>query len=172
MQRLRTTHRRGGERHVPPPSSPATRRHPHLDLTDMSVFDGDRGSTLAIIVNTSLAVQGRLPGFHAEGDDEAAGMEVAHGITGADPALSIDHEIRVWAGTAADPFHLDLGQLAHIIEGPQSERQFGTPALPRSHRKRDAITTPTPSARQRQKEQSWTSSVPPSTPKQPRCPTP
>lgn len=149
--------------------SPASRRDPRLNVTDMYVFDGETGTTLAMIVNTSLAGQGRISGFHPEGryefkmhldgeeresltyrvtfgeprgdgeqplavhqltgrdahDDDSPGTEIAHGITGAGAALSIDPQIRVWAGAAADPFYLDLGHLAHIIEGLQSKQPIG-----------------------------------------------
>ena len=47
--------------------SPASRRDPRLNLTDMYAFDGDGATVLAMTVNTSLAGAGRIPGFHPEG---------------------------------------------------------------------------------------------------------
>lgn len=46
--------------------SPTSRKDPRLNVTDMYVFDGTRGTVLAMIVNTSLAGDGRIPGFHPE----------------------------------------------------------------------------------------------------------
>ncbi len=145
--------------------SPASRRDPRLNVTDTYVFDGDRGTTLAMMLNTSLAGKDRVPGFHPEAryefkihfgeeresltyritfdeadtdgtqamtvnrltgadaqDDGASGTVIAQGRTGAVAADgSDDSELRVWAGAAADPFYLDLNQLAHIIEGLQNK---------------------------------------------------
>jgi len=47
--------------------SPASRRDPRLNVTDLYVFDGQTGTILAMVVNTSLAGAGRTPGFHPEG---------------------------------------------------------------------------------------------------------
>ena len=47
--------------------SPASRRDPRLNMTDVYTFDGDGATVLAMIVNTSLAGAGRIPGFHPEG---------------------------------------------------------------------------------------------------------
>jgi len=47
--------------------SPASRRDPRLNVTDVYAFDGDGATVLAMIVNTSLAGDGRIPGFHPEG---------------------------------------------------------------------------------------------------------
>jgi Domain of unknown function (DUF4331) len=144
--------------------SPASRRDPRLNLTDMYVFDGAAGTALAMIVNTSLAGDERIPGFHPEGryefkvhfdgedresltyrvtfgeagddgeqpltvhrltgaeagDDAATGAAVAQGRTGTGTDTGDgDGEVRVWAGAAADPFYLDLGQLGHVLEGLQ-----------------------------------------------------
>jgi hypothetical protein len=140
--------------------SPSSRRDPRLNLTDMYVFDGETGTAVAMIVNTSLAGDGRIPGFHPEAryefkfhfggeqresltyrvsfgeagsggeqgvavtrltgedahDDTAAGSLVAQGVT---RAANEEPGIRVWAGAAADPFYLDLGHLAHVVEGLQ-----------------------------------------------------
>jgi hypothetical protein len=51
-------------------------------------------------------------------DDAAAGTVLATGRTG----TTVDGASgsRLWAGAAADPFYLDLHQLAHIIEGLQA----------------------------------------------------
>jgi hypothetical protein len=46
--------------------SPLSREDPRLNVTDLYVFDGTRGTVLAMIVNTSLAGDARLPGFHPE----------------------------------------------------------------------------------------------------------
>jgi uncharacterized protein DUF4331 len=143
--------------------SPASRQDPRLNLTDLYVFDGETGTTLTMIVNSSLAGAARAPGFHPEGryefkvhldgeeresltyrvtfgeagydgeqalevhrltgddarDDTAEGTLIARGSTGTaidDPAL------RAWAGAAADPFYLDLGQLGPILEGLQHQQ--------------------------------------------------
>jgi hypothetical protein len=47
--------------------SPASRRDPRLNVTDVYAFDSDDATVLAMIVNTSLAGAGRVPGFHPEG---------------------------------------------------------------------------------------------------------
>jgi hypothetical protein len=144
--------------------SPTSRRDPRLNLTDLYVFDGEEGTVFAMIVNTSLAGDGRIPGFHPEGryefkvhldneeqpnlayrfvfgpaeggdpaqpvevyqlscadagDDFAAGTLVAEGRTGEVIAGRDECGLRAWTGAAADPFYLDLHQLAHIIEGLQ-----------------------------------------------------
>lgn len=46
--------------------SPTSRKDPRLNVTDMYVFGGTRGTVLAMIVNTSLAGDGHVPGFHPE----------------------------------------------------------------------------------------------------------
>lgn len=141
--------------------SPQSRQDPRLNLTDLYVFDGETGTALAMIVNTSLAGDGRPRGFHPEAryefkihvdgeeresltyrvafgeadadgvqgltvselsgadarDDAATGRVVAEGSSG--ELVSGEGGARVWAGAAADPFYLDLHQLAHIIEGLQ-----------------------------------------------------
>ena len=147
--------------------SPTSRRDPRLNLTDLYVFDGEEGTVFAMIVNTSLAGDRRIPGFHPEGryefkvhldneehenlayrfvfgpaeggdpaqpveiyqlsnadavDDFASGTLVAEGRTG-EVLLGKDAcGLRAWAGAAADPFYLDLHQLAHIIEGLQHQQ--------------------------------------------------
>jgi hypothetical protein len=142
--------------------SPASRRNPRLNVTDVYVFDADAATVLAMIVNSSLAGAGRVPGFHPEGryefkihldgaaaeelayrfsfapadpagaqdvvidrlagdeagDDDAAGTRIAAGRTGAAIPGS---GVRAWCGAAADPFYLDLHQLAHILDGLQNE---------------------------------------------------
>jgi Domain of unknown function (DUF4331) len=145
--------------------SPASRRDPRLNVTDVYTFDSDGATVLAMIVNTSLAGDGRVPGFHpdgryefrihldgaaaeqlayrfsfgpadaqgaqqvvidrlagaeaAAGDDSASGTRIAVGRTG--EAVS-GAGVRAWCGPAADPFYLDLHQLAHILEGLQNEQ--------------------------------------------------
>ncbi|HEX5298083.1 MAG TPA: DUF4331 family protein [Streptosporangiaceae bacterium] len=47
--------------------SPASRRDPRLNVTDIYAFDGDGATVLTMIVNTSLAGAGRVTGFHPEG---------------------------------------------------------------------------------------------------------
>jgi hypothetical protein len=47
--------------------SPASRQDPRLNLTDMYLFDGETGTVLIMVVNTSLAGAARIPGFHPEG---------------------------------------------------------------------------------------------------------
>jgi hypothetical protein len=153
--------------------SPASRRDPRLNVTDLYAFDGHDATVLMMIVNSSLAGAGRPAGFHPEGryefkihfdggpaeqltyrlsfgpagasgtqhvvidrlagpeagDDRAAGAGIAEGHTGAEIAGA---GVRAWCGAAADPFYLDLHQLAHILEGLQHEQpiEFGewTPA--------------------------------------------
>ncbi len=53
-------------------------------------------------------------------DDAAPGTTVARGRTGT--TVQGPGGLRLWAGAAADPFYLDLHQLAHIVEGLQSGR--------------------------------------------------
>ena len=60
----------------------------------------------------------RLAGAEA-GDDGAAGTRLAEGRTGETISGS---GLRAWCGAAADPFYLDLHQLAHILDGLQHER--------------------------------------------------
>jgi Domain of unknown function (DUF4331) len=144
--------------------SPASRKDPRLNLTDLYVFDGETGTALVMVVNSSLAGAERPAGFHPEAryefkihttgadvedltyrvtfaeadgdgsqpfavhrltgadaaDDGAAGTSIAQGRTDALAPPGVDEPgIRVWAGAAADPFYLDLGQLGHILEGLQ-----------------------------------------------------
>ncbi len=47
--------------------SPASRRDPRLNVTDVYAFDGNDATVLTMIVNTSLAGAGRIAGFHPEG---------------------------------------------------------------------------------------------------------
>jgi hypothetical protein len=47
--------------------SPASRRDPRLNVTDLYAFDGDDATVLTMIVNSSLAGAGRPAGFHPEG---------------------------------------------------------------------------------------------------------
>lgn len=145
--------------------SPTSRRDPRLNVTDFYLFDGKAGTAFAMIVNTSLAGAGRVPGFHPEGryefkvhldkeehenltyrfvfgaaegdaanqsvaiyqlvgadarNDFAPGTLVAQGRTGEVIRAADGSGLRAWAGAAADPFYLDLHQLAHIIEGLQN----------------------------------------------------
>jgi uncharacterized protein DUF4331 len=144
--------------------SPASRRDPRLNLTDLYVFDGDAGTVLALAVNTSLAGADRVPGFHPEAryefrvhldgapqesltyrvafgerdgtgtqavtlsrltgedarGDGAAGTVLAQGRTGT--TVTGPGGLRLWAGAAADPFYLDLHQLAHVLEGLQNSK--------------------------------------------------
>ena len=145
--------------------SPTSRRDPRLNVTDFYLFDGEAGTAFAMIVNTSLAGAGRVPGFHPEGryefkvhldkeehenltyrfvfgaagsdaadqsvaiyqlvgedarNDFAPGTLIAEGRTGEVTSATDGCGLRAWAGAAADPFYLDLHQLAHIIEGLQN----------------------------------------------------
>ena len=146
--------------------SPASRRDPRLNVTDLYAFDSDDATVLTMIVNSSLAGPGRIAGFHPEGryefkvhldgaaaehlayrfsfgpadpsgaqrvavdrlagsdagDDRAAGARIAEGRTG--EAIS-GSGVQAWCGPAADPFYLDLHQLAHILEGLQNEQPIG-----------------------------------------------
>jgi hypothetical protein len=47
--------------------SPASRRDPRLNVTDLYAFDSDGTTVLTMIVNSSLAGAGRTAGFHPEG---------------------------------------------------------------------------------------------------------
>jgi hypothetical protein len=47
--------------------SPASRRDPRLNVTDVYAFGGDDATVLTMIVSSSLAGAGRVPGFHPEG---------------------------------------------------------------------------------------------------------
>jgi hypothetical protein len=47
--------------------SPASRRDPRLNVTDVYAFDGNDATVLTMIVNSSLAGAGRPAGFHPEG---------------------------------------------------------------------------------------------------------
>ena len=47
--------------------SPASRRDPRLNVTDVYAFDRNDSTVLTMIVNSSLAGPGRLAGFHPEG---------------------------------------------------------------------------------------------------------
>ncbi len=57
-------------------------------------------------------------------DDSADGELIAQGRTGIPFGAAELDGIRAWAGPAADPFYLDLHQLAHIIEGLQNGKQI------------------------------------------------
>jgi Domain of unknown function (DUF4331) len=59
----------------------------------------------------------RLTGPDAA-DDSAPGRTVARGCTG-EVVPATGGGPRVWAGRVADPFYLDLHQLAHVVEGLQ-----------------------------------------------------
>src|SRR5580693_2474371 len=47
--------------------SPASRRDPRLNVTDVYAFDSNDATVLAMIVNSSLAGPERVAGFHPEG---------------------------------------------------------------------------------------------------------
>ena len=47
--------------------SPASRRDPRLNVTDVYAFDRNDATVLTMIVNSSLAGPGRIAGFHPEG---------------------------------------------------------------------------------------------------------
>lgn len=47
--------------------SPASRKDSRLNVTDLYVFNGDTGTVLTMITNTSLAGDARTAGFHPEG---------------------------------------------------------------------------------------------------------
>jgi len=47
--------------------SPASRRDPRLNVTDVYAFDGDGATVMAMMVNSSLAGAGLIAGFHPEG---------------------------------------------------------------------------------------------------------
>jgi len=150
--------------------SPASRQDPRLNLTDMYLFDGETGTVLVMVVNTSLAGAARIPGFHPEGryefkvhldneeyenltyrfvfagsdgdavqgvalyqltgadarEDGARGTLIAGGRTGEVINGPGGSGVRAWVGAAADPFYLDLRQLAGIIEGLQNNKPIET----------------------------------------------
>ncbi|WP_433782123.1 DUF4331 family protein [Actinomycetospora sp. CA-101289] len=54
------------------------------------------------------------------GDDGARARVLAEGRT--EDVVPVAGGGRMWAGAAADPFYLDLHQLAHIVEGLQEEK--------------------------------------------------
>ena len=127
----------------------------------MYLFNGETGTVLVMVVNTSLAGAARIPGFHPEGryefkvhldneeyenlayrfvfggsdgdavqgvalyqltgadarDDGARGTLIAGGRTGEVINGPGGSGVRAWAGAAADPFYLDLRQLAGSSKG-------------------------------------------------------
>lgn len=150
--------------------SPLSRKDPRLNVTDTYAFDGPSSTVLVMIVNTSLAGEGRIPGFHPEaryefkvhldgqpdetlsyrfsfgeadrdgaqtfavhrltGDeaqnDAANGSLIAEGSTGQAAEGAGADQVHAWAGAAADPFYLDLYQLAFIIKGLQTKTSINT----------------------------------------------
>ncbi|WP_433025797.1 DUF4331 family protein [Actinomycetospora sp. CA-053990] len=54
------------------------------------------------------------------GDDGAEGRLLGRGRT--EEVVELAGGARMWAGSAADPFYLDLHELAHIVEGLQEEK--------------------------------------------------
>jgi Domain of unknown function (DUF4331) len=91
----------------------------HLDgeeyegLTYRAAFgERDAGGTQQLTLSALTGPDAR--------DDTATGSVLTAGPTG----TTIDGPggLRIWAGAVADPFYLDLHQLAHIIEGLQSAK--------------------------------------------------
>jgi hypothetical protein len=132
--------------------SPASRRDGRLNVTDLYLFDGQDSTVLVMAVNSSLAGAARTPGFHPEARydfrvhlDGRSVEEVVYRVTFS-PADAVGTQAltlrrgdevlvegrtgeqlagpgaRVWAGAAADPFYLDLGQLGPVLEGLQHGR--------------------------------------------------
>lgn len=98
----------------------------HLDneeyenLAYRFVFGGSDGDAVQDVALYQLA------GADAR-DDGAGGTLIAGGRTGEVIEGPGGSGVRVWAGAAADPFYLDLRQLAGIIEGLQNNKpiEFG-----------------------------------------------
>src|SRR5690349_18122483 len=72
--------------------SPASRKDSRLNVTDLYVFNGDTGTVLTMITNTSLAGDARAAGFHPEGryefrihPDLAPVEQVTYRVTFGDP---------------------------------------------------------------------------------------
>src|SRR5580698_8441395 len=107
--------------------SPASRRDPRLNVTDVYTFDGDGATVLTMIVNTSLAGAERPAGFHPEGRyefkihlDGAATEQLTYrfSFAPADASGTQDAAIDRLAGTEADD---DRAAGARIAEGQTGE---------------------------------------------------
>src|SRR5580692_3458667 len=103
--------------------SPASRRDPRLNVTDLYAFDGHDATVLMMIVNSSLAGVGRPAGFHPEGRyefnihlDGAATEQLTYRLSFAPADASGTQH------AAIDRFYLDLHHLTHILEGLQNEQ--------------------------------------------------
>lgn len=114
--------------------SPLSRKDPRLNVTDLYVFDGTRGTVLAMIVNTSLAGEGRVPGFHPEAryefkvhldgaafesltyrftfgerDDRGVQSVALHGLTGDDTRDAAAEGSPLARGSTDEPITTDDG---------------------------------------------------------------
>jgi hypothetical protein len=113
--------------------SPASRADPRLNITDAYVFDGERGTVLAMLTGTTLAGAAHVPGFHPEaryelkvhtdggaresrtyrfafGERDAHGVQAftLHELTGDDARSDTAEGRRVAAGTTGRTVHGDV----------------------------------------------------------------
>ena len=112
--------------------SPASRRDPRLNVTDVYAFDGNDATVLTMIVNSSLAGAGRPAGFHPEGRyefkihlDGAATEQLTYRLSfaPADASGTQHAAIDRLAGTEAGD---DCTAGARIAEGPTREAISGS----------------------------------------------
>ena len=107
--------------------SPASRRDPRLNVTDVYAFDRNDSTVLTMIVNSSLAGPGRVAGFHPEGRyefkihlDGAATEQLTYRFTFAPADASGAQHVAIdrLAGTEASD---DRAAGARIAEGRTGE---------------------------------------------------
>lgn len=112
--------------------SPASRRDPRLNVTDVYAFDGNDATVLTMIVNSSLAGAGRPAGFHPEGRyefkihlDSAATEQLTYRLSfaPADASGTQHAAIDRLAGTEAGD---DCTAGARIAERPTGEAISGS----------------------------------------------
>jgi hypothetical protein len=112
--------------------SPASRRDPRLNVTDLYAFDSSDATVLTMIVNSSLAGAGRVPGFHPEGRyefkihlDGAAAEQLTYrfSFTPAGPAGAQRVAIDRLAGSDAGD---DRADGTRIAEGDAGEAISGS----------------------------------------------
>ena len=124
--------------------SPASRRDPRLNVTDVYAFDGDGATVLAMFVNSSLAGAGRPGGFHPEGRyefkihlDGAAAEQLAYRFSFAPAGASgtqrvaIDRLAGAEAGDDAAPgVRIAEGHTGEAISGSAVRAWCGAAADP------------------------------------------
>ena len=129
--------------------SPASRRDPRLNVTDVYAYGND-ATVLTMIVNTSLAGAARVPGFHPEGRyefkihvDGAATEQLTYRFSFAPADASAEQHVAIdrLAGTdAAD----DRAAGVRIAEGHTAGNLgLRCPGLVRS-RRRPVLPRPAP----------------------------